>query len=107
MYIGQYNRDGSLFIAAFKDQRVRIYDTCDDYAIKKDILCNNTSWTISDTCISPDQKYLLYSTLSPDVHMVNLAGGRGIASVANVTDIHECLRFNRRRGSGGTIARGV
>ena len=96
MYIGQYNATGNLYIAAFKDQKVRIYDVNNDYELIKDIQCLETSWTVSDTCISPDQKFLLYSSLNPDVHLVNVGrgGDGGVRSIANVTDIHERLAFN-------------
>lgn len=53
-------------------------------------------WTITDTCTSPDGRFLLYSTISPIVNLVNVEGTRDVVhSIANVTEIHESLNFSR------------
>ncbi|VAH14190.1 unnamed protein product [Triticum turgidum subsp. durum] len=49
-------------------------------------------WTVSDIALSPDQRYLAYSSLSPIVHIVNVQNA-GRESDANVTEIHEGLEF--------------
>lgn len=68
---------------------------------------------MTDTSVSLDQKYLLYASISPVVHLVNVERSRNnnnndddgddngvsggnddsVRSIANVTDIHEALDF--------------
>ncbi len=58
--------------AAFQhDRRIRIYETENDWRLRKDVHARNLRWTVTDTCLSPDQKYLLYSSITPTVHMVS------------------------------------
>ena len=46
-------------------------------------------WTITDTCLSHDNGYLLYSTILPIVHIVKLHGEDSIVdSQANITEVH-------------------
>ena len=61
-----------LCAAAFQhDRRIRIYETANDWRLRKDVHARNLRWTVTDTCLSPDQKYLLYSSITPTVHMVS------------------------------------
>lgn len=52
------------------ERRVRLYDVDNNWRLRKDVEARNLRWTITDTCISPDQKFLLYSSISPIVHLV-------------------------------------
>ena len=54
------------------DRRVRLYDVDNNWRLRKDVEARNLRWTITDTCISPDQKFLLYSSISPIVHLVGV-----------------------------------
>jgi WD repeat-containing protein 23 len=36
-YIGQYSQEGSFFVAAFQDLRVRLYDVDRDWKLRKDV----------------------------------------------------------------------
>ncbi|GAB4823240.1 hypothetical protein N2152v2_010286 [Parachlorella kessleri] len=95
-YIGQFARDGDLFVAAFQNERrVKIYDVHQGWATLKNVHARGLRWTVTDTCLSSDQKFLLYASISATVHLVNVQRGHGEAeeSVANVTDIHEPLHF--------------
>jgi len=53
------------------ERRVRLYDVNNNWRLGKDVEARNLRWTITDTCISPDQKFLLYSSISPIVHLVS------------------------------------
>jgi hypothetical protein len=56
--------------AAFQhDRRIRLYETENGWRLRKDVHCRNLRWTVTDTCLSPDQKYLLYASITPTVHM--------------------------------------
>ncbi|CAL8463196.1 g2730 [Coccomyxa elongata] len=101
-YIGQFSADGDVFVAAFQhDRRIRLYETENNWRLRKDVHCRNLRWTVTDTCLSPDQQFLLYASINPTVHMVNMRTG-GVESEANVTDIHEALHFDvmEERDSG-------
>lgn len=98
-YIGQFSRDGDLFIAGFQDRRIRLYECENDWRLRKDVLARNLRWTITDTTLSPDQRFLAYSSITPIIHMVNVGRqGEAVESIQNVTDIHEALNFGLMSG---------
>ena len=43
------------------------------WALVKDIHCRNLRWTVTDTCLSPNQNFLLYTSITPTVHMVGFS----------------------------------
>uniref|UniRef100_A0A7S3VU90 Anaphase-promoting complex subunit 4 WD40 domain-containing protein n=1 Tax=Dunaliella tertiolecta TaxID=3047 RepID=A0A7S3VU90_DUNTE len=95
-YIGQFSdMDGRFFVAAYQDQRVRLYDVEKDWELRKDVRARGIRWTITDTCLSPDQRFLLYSSISPTVHLLALGASWDVVeSLANVTEVHESLDFD-------------
>ncbi|KAH6821791.1 transducin family protein / WD-40 repeat family protein [Perilla frutescens var. hirtella] len=92
-YVSQFSADGSLFMAAFQGSQIRIYDVERGWKVQKNILARSLRWTITDTCLSPDQRHLVYASMSPIVHVVNV-GSTTKESLANVTEIHEGLDFS-------------
>ncbi|XP_020114138.1 LEC14B homolog [Ananas comosus] len=92
-YVSQFSADGSLFVAGFRGSRIKIYDVESGWEVLKDVSARSLRWTITDTSLSPDQRFLVYSSLSPIVHIVNVRGG-ATDSRANVTEIHEALDFS-------------
>ncbi|CAM8972388.1 unnamed protein product [Rhodiola kirilowii] len=92
-YISQFSVDGSLFTTAFQGSFIRIYDVERGWKVHKDVLARGLRWTITDTSLSPDQRYLVYASMSPIVHIVNITSGSA-ESVANVTDVHDGLDFS-------------
>ncbi|KAK8654296.1 hypothetical protein V6N13_128267 [Hibiscus sabdariffa] len=91
-YVSQFSADGSLFVAGFQGSNIRIYDVDGGWKVKKNILAKSLRWTVTDTSLSPDQRYLVYTSMSPIVHIVNV-GSATTESLANVTEIHEGLDF--------------
>ncbi|KAI4964089.1 hypothetical protein ZWY2020_008402, partial [Hordeum vulgare] len=91
-YVSQFSSDGSLLVAGFRGSRIRVYDVDKGWKVHKNISCRSMRWTVSDIALSPDQRYLAYSSLSPIVHIVNVQNA-GRESYANVTEIHEGLEF--------------
>ncbi|KAL3827890.1 hypothetical protein ACJIZ3_016692 [Penstemon smallii] len=92
-YVSQFSTDGSLFVAAFQGSQIRIYDVDRGWKVRKNILARSLRWTITDTSLSPDQRHLVYASMSPIVHIVNI-GSATKESHANVTEIHEGLDFS-------------
>ncbi|KAL3626166.1 L14B [Castilleja foliolosa] len=92
-YISQFSDDGSLFVAGFQESHIRIYDVDMGWKIHKDIRAKSLRWTITDTSLSPDRRFLVYSSISPIVHIVDVGSGTK-ESLANVTEIHEGLEFS-------------
>lgn len=92
-YVSQFSADGSLFIAGFQRSHIRIYNVEGGWKVQKDILAKSLRWTITDTCLSTDQRFLVYSSLSPVVHIVNV-GSAATESVENITEIHDGLDFS-------------
>ncbi|TVU19332.1 hypothetical protein EJB05_35476 [Eragrostis curvula] len=93
-YVSQFSADGTLFVAGFQGSHIRIYDVDRAWSIHKDIHARSLRWTISDVSLSPDQRYLVYSSLAPIIHIVNV-GSAARESYANVTDIHDGLDFSQ------------
>jgi WD repeat-containing protein 23 len=89
-YVSQFSADGSLLVAGFRGSRIRIYDSEKGWKVRKDISCRSLRWTVSDIALSPDQRFLAYSSLSPIVHIVNVQSAAK-ESHANITEIHEGL----------------
>ncbi|TYG98519.1 hypothetical protein ES288_A10G123500v1 [Gossypium darwinii] len=92
-YVSQFSADGSLFVAGFQKSQIRIYDVERGWKVQKNILAKSLKWTITDTSLSPDQHFLVYSSLSPVVHIVNVRSAAS-ESIANITEIHDGLDFS-------------
>ncbi|XP_021743919.1 LEC14B protein-like [Chenopodium quinoa] len=92
-YVSQFSTDGSLFITGFQGSHIRIYNVDRGWKVKKNIVAKSLRWTITDTSLSPDQQYLVYSSMSPLVHIVDI-GSAAIESHANVNELHDGLDFS-------------
>ncbi|XP_057963742.1 LEC14B protein isoform X2 [Malania oleifera] len=98
-YVSQFSADGSLFVAGFQGSHIRIYNVDGGWKVQKNILAKSLQWTITDTSLSPDQRYLVYASMSPVVHIVNV-GSSTTESFANVTEIHDGLDFTSDEDGG-------
>ncbi|CAO2203547.1 unnamed protein product [Urochloa humidicola] len=92
-YISQFSADGSLLIGGFRGSHIRVYNSEKNWKVHKDITCKRLRWTVSDIALSPDQRFLAYSSLSPTVHIVNVQNAVR-ESHANITEIHDSLDFS-------------
>lgn len=97
-YVSQFSADGSLFVAGFQGSYIRIYNVEKGWKVQKNILAKSLRWTVTDTSLSPDQRHLVYASMSPIVHIVD-AGSAETESLANVTEFHDGLDFSS--GDGG------
>ncbi|KAI5680356.1 hypothetical protein M9H77_01583 [Catharanthus roseus] len=87
-YISQFSADGSLCVAAFQGSHIRIYNVERGWKVQKNIIAKSLRWTVTDTSLSPDQRHLVYATMSPIIHVVNVDSA-ATESLANITEIHE------------------
>jgi len=94
-YISKFSNDGSIFVGGFQDRRIRLYDYYGGWSLRKDVQARLLRWTITDTALTSDGQHLVYTSINPFVHLVGVGGERysGVDSVANVTDVHECLEL--------------
>jgi len=61
----------------------------DNWRTVKTITTRMLRWTITDTCLFGDARFLLYSTISSVLHLVKIQGDDSVAdSQANITEIH-------------------
>ncbi|VAH07323.1 unnamed protein product [Triticum turgidum subsp. durum] len=97
-YVSQFSADGSLFVAGFQGSHIRIYDVDKGWEIHKDIHARSLRWTISDAALSPDQRFLVYSSLAPIIHIVNV-GTASKESYANVTSDVNTVAFADESGN--------
>ncbi|KAM5476883.1 hypothetical protein MauCBS54593_000153 [Microsporum audouinii] len=64
-YSGQFSDDGNFFFVSSQDFNVRMYDTSNPYIWKhyKTVEYPIGQWTITDATLSPDNKFLAYSSI--------------------------------------------
>lgn len=69
VYSGQFSADGNFFYACVKDFRVRMYDTSNPYIWRhyKTVAYPFGSWTLTDASLSPDNKWLAYTSIQNKV----------------------------------------
>ncbi|KAJ2991457.1 hypothetical protein NUW58_g2504 [Xylaria curta] len=69
VYSGQFSADGNFFYACVKDFKVRMYDTSNPYDWKhyKTVSFPFGSWTLTDASLSPDNKWLAYTSIQSNV----------------------------------------
>lgn len=80
---------------------MRLYDTQCDWRLRKDVTTRMTRWTITDTCLSPDQRLLVYASISPVAFVVAVgSSGDVVDSQANITELHEPLAVDGSMAPG-------
>ncbi|KAI6711039.1 WD domain-containing protein [Diplocarpon mali] len=69
VYSGQFSDDGNFFFSANKDYKVRMYDTSNPYKWRyyKTVEYPMGQWTLTDASLSPDNKYLAYTSIRSQV----------------------------------------
>ncbi|PPD77919.1 hypothetical protein GOBAR_DD25156 [Gossypium barbadense] len=102
---GNYSRRGGFSLADrchmisryFPGSDIRIYNVDRGWKVQKNILAKSLLWTVTDTSLSPDQRHLVYTSMSPIVHIVNVRSATR-ESLANITEVHEGLDFSAADG---------
>jgi len=76
VYTGNFSGDGDLFVAAGQDGIIRVYDTHihEDipWNVQNTIEAQNVQWTITDTDLSPGNRFLVFSSMHESVTVVDL-----------------------------------
>lgn len=72
-YSGQFSDDGNFFFSCSQDFKVRMYDTSNPYSWRyyKTVKYPYGQWTITDASLSPDNKFLAYSSIRSTVCLAN------------------------------------
>eukprot|EP01087_Luapelamoeba_hula_P001903 TRINITY_DN116_c1_g2_i3.p1 TRINITY_DN116_c1_g2~~TRINITY_DN116_c1_g2_i3.p1 ORF type:complete len:657 (+),score=79.47 TRINITY_DN116_c1_g2_i3:125-2095(+) len=99
-YSGMYNTDGSLFYTASQDWNIRVYKSGPQGVglTKQHIIkAKKGQWTITDTCISQDSASLIYSSITPIVHHVDL---RTVQELNSSEVVHHAFDFAKWRVFG-------
>ncbi|CAL5866450.1 uncharacterized protein PFLUO_LOCUS658 [Penicillium psychrofluorescens] len=70
-YSGQFSDDGNFFFCCAQDFRVRMYDTSNPYEWKyyKTVDYPFGRWTITDSTLSPDNRFLVYSSIRSKAYL--------------------------------------
>lgn len=71
---------------------MRLYDTATGGAwrLRKDVTTRMTRWTITDTALSPDQRLLVYASISPTAFLVSVGHAGDL-----VRQLAACVRPRR------------
>lgn len=102
-YIGHFAEKGNCFVAGFQNQTIRLYEVNHahrPWKLRKEIVARALNWTITDTCLSPNQQLLVYATISPVLHAVNINATDDVRSLQNITDLHTPLDFGEGFSEG-------
>jgi WD repeat-containing protein 23 len=83
---------------------VRLYDTQRNWQLRKDVTTRMTRWTITDTTLSPDQRLLVYASISPVAFVVNV--GSSGDPVSNSSLLTSCESHKHSAVSWTLILRG-
>ncbi|KAJ9155652.1 WD repeat domain-containing protein [Pleurostoma richardsiae] len=69
VYCGQFSDDGNFFYSCVKDFKVRMYDTSNPYNWRhyKTVSYPFGQWALTDAHLSPDSKWLAYTSLQSHV----------------------------------------
>jgi DDB1- and CUL4-associated factor 11 len=69
VFSGQFSDDGNFFFSVVQDFTVRMYDTSNPYNWRhyKSVDYPFGSWTLTDASLSPDNKWLAYTSITPRV----------------------------------------
>ena len=118
-YSGQFSQDGSFFYTCVQDFRVRLYSTLNpgikssvadmdermttDTRMKlyKTIRADVGRWTITDATLSPDNRFIAYSSICPIVHLSPTHAGNQDDDSSNVQEEQTTLDFSA--GNGGRV----
>lgn len=97
-YSGQFSDDGNFFFSCAQDFKVRMYDTSNPYKWRyyKTVHYPYGQWTITDASLSPDNKYLAYSSIKCIVSLANTDPGE--TSEPYLLDFSDTGRGYRRIG---------
>ncbi|KAJ5555073.1 hypothetical protein N7535_007518 [Penicillium sp. DV-2018c] len=70
-YSGQFSDDGNFFFCCSQDFKVRMYDTSNpsDWKYYKTVEYPFGRWTITDATLSPDNRFLVYSSIREQAYM--------------------------------------
>ncbi|KAJ3160209.1 hypothetical protein HDU86_001045 [Geranomyces michiganensis] len=73
-YSGQFSDDGNFFFSCTQDFRLHMYNTTDPANIEKTgtIQGERGQWTITDCSLSPDNSKMIYSSITPIVHLASV-----------------------------------
>jgi WD40 repeat protein len=83
VFCGLFSKDGSLYLSACQDRRIRLYMTS-RWRPMKEIIARDVGWSIISVDYSPNKEWLIYSSWSDYVHICNTSGEH---------EVHEALDF--------------
>ncbi|KAM0458003.1 hypothetical protein ACHAPV_001370 [Trichoderma viride] len=106
IYSGQFSDDGNFFFSCCQDFNVRMYDTSNPYNWKLYKTANFPfgQWTLTDASLSPDNRWLAYSSIQSIVSIAPTDPkdeGEPYTLELDDGDGHTRLSFWRSRGSFG------
>lgn len=64
---------------------MRIYEPDREWRLRKDVIARNLRWTVTDTDISPNERFLVYSSITPEVMLVSLIAARSLLQAVSLS----------------------
>ena len=87
IYGGRFTTKGNLYYCS-SQETISLYDTKDPYnwRVKSQIAAQNISWTVTDMDVSPDESYMVYSSIDSHIRLVDLDTLRRKQEFFNLSD---------------------
>ncbi|KEY65878.1 hypothetical protein S7711_05880 [Stachybotrys chartarum IBT 7711] len=110
VYSGQFSDDGNFFFSCCQDFKVRMYDTSNPYNWKhyKTAIYPWGAWTLTDASLSPDNKWLAYTSISTLVSIAptdpNDTGDPYTLDLDARDDANAPMRWGRHRPNFGIFS---
>ena len=97
MYASQFSRSGNLLVVASQDHKIAVLDSTTD-AMKpiKEIVAEDIQWTITSVDATGDDRFVLYTTINPRMHLCNVGGEYEMDEVLELKAIRDDPQSDRR-----------
>eukprot|EP01080_Neovahlkampfia_damariscottae_P011497 gene11497-4661_t len=103
-FCGKFSQDGSIFVTASQDKKIRIYDTNHvEYSmkyknqtkVKREVIGNNVGYSILDIDISKNNENIIYSTWSNEIYLYSILKDKQYPiKLSNDTFAHFSIQLN-------------
>nr|CCA13971.1 conserved hypothetical protein [Albugo laibachii Nc14] len=90
LYCGGFSSDGSQFLVAGQRDDISLYNTS-NWELECSLPVHEIRWTVTDAKYAPDDKHVLYSTITSNIRMISVEN-----STEKVFSLHEADSSSNR-----------
>eukprot|EP00297_Palpitomonas_bilix_P004839 CAMPEP_0113900378 /NCGR_PEP_ID=MMETSP0780_2-20120614/20636_1 /TAXON_ID=652834 /ORGANISM="Palpitomonas bilix" /LENGTH=648 /DNA_ID=CAMNT_0000892815 /DNA_START=27 /DNA_END=1973 /DNA_ORIENTATION=+ /assembly_acc=CAM_ASM_000599 len=101
IYGSKFSRSGQSLVVYGQDEMLHIFDGNDGLSPIREIIPQDVRWTVTDTDVAPNERFVAYSSITSDVHLCNIYGDDVLHDTLPFADGAEdshfgiwCIRFS-------------